>query len=183
MKLTDYLVKLEKCREEDFDELGVYDNYPVLLSTDISQALLNSGRYFTIRFKERDYIAWREGTVLIQVNPSLQSMTALISANRPDDLVLREHLKFQKAHFFTTLFARPYQEKKIKGISKHQALARVIIDIGKHAIDNKVGLCLPRAVRGDISWRAHPSHIVYSDNLDDEIQALARQQRQLRGKR
>jgi|SRR3989339_701968 len=178
MKLTCYLDKLKYCREKDFDELGVYDNYPIALSLDISQGLLNSGKYIIIKYKERDWIAWKEGTVLIQYLPKLDTMTRAVSENLLNNKILQVHLKFQQEHFSTTLFAYPYQEKKIRGISNHKALARVIEDIGQYSMNNQIGLCLPRAVSGDISWASYPSHIIYSDNLDNEVRTLVKRQRQ-----
>lgn len=52
----------------------------------------------------------------------------------------------QKRDYKMMILLHPYQEKKIEGVSDSRALARVINDIGKFAIKNKIPTCMPNSV-------------------------------------
>jgi hypothetical protein len=185
MKLIDYLLAIEDCKDKELREFGIGDNYPILLSSDISEGLLKSGRYhWEEPEKEGDprVLAWNDGTIVAQFRQKLGSITFVLAAKFPNNKALQVHANFQRTHFSDVIYLYPYQKVKKRGISDHRMTERVIRDIANYAIINKVNVCFPRSTSGCEKMR-YPSNIVYSDSLDYEVKELVRQQRQIRGKR
>ena len=68
------------------------------------------------------------------------------------------HSKRQQRDYNITFWIRPYQ-KRIEGVGARNAMADVIIDIGRYAKKRKLPLCIPNSV--GLAYQKDLSRIVY----------------------
>jgi|SRR3989338_1187921 len=165
MRLDQYLKALEDCPDEFLKEgrerplwrltaeLGVYDNWPILLGIDFKGFLqhLNDSDFTLVEEikgkKNTCDACYNPGTVGLRVRNYFEGMVT-------SKLVSQEHHKRQMSgRFSISVMLHPYQAKKMVGVNEIRVLALVIVDIGRYALEHNIPLCFPNS-RG---W----------DNLED----------------
>lgn len=174
MELDKYLKALEECPDEMVfhgkdkrllsrltTELGIYDNWPILLSAKYDEVVkdllasivsneLFSGQYRLVeerinnkRGLFNNIFNYVPGTILMQVRNSICSLD--YSADYPK----LEHSSRQKKEFNMSFSLHPYQEKKIEGVENSRAMAIVLADIGRYVQKKGFALCFPCSMGWD----------------------------------
>ena len=169
MELNQYLKELETCPDELLEkdrerpiwrvtaELGVYDNWPILLNINFERFLKDiEGLDFKIVERRNNIDTAKHTRVISHYKPGtviMQILDYVAPGWVIPDFISEEDNKRQIKDYSISMMLHPYQVKKTEGISENKALAQAIQKIGEYAIINNIPLCFPRS-RGE-------------DNFDD----------------
>lgn len=171
MKLEEYLLELKNCPDEKLtDELGVNDNWPILLNSSFEWILGHFQKTKHYKFVREisfgDLNAYRfyyvPGTIILQLIKGTLEYSFTENAD-----VGEKHHNRQLMNYNLQINLHPYQGgnaeggRKMKGVSSKRALAMVIEDIGKFAIKEKIPLCMPDSISSKSRKEKDYSGIVY----------------------
>jgi hypothetical protein len=147
MHLQDYLQAIEKCPDSELkSELGIYDNFPILLKFDYQTLLhkLPELDFTTYQTEvDRVWCNYNPGTITMQVNNGLRNWQTFKSSSA-------EHHKRQTDEFNIALVLHylPELPLQIPNVSHQRALGIVVAHISHFAIQNQIHLCIRSKIGG-----------------------------------
>jgi hypothetical protein len=147
MNLQEYLNAIQNCPDDKhFSELGIYDNYPILLRYDyptLAQKLpeLNFTTYLTE--EDRVWCNYNLGTITMQVNNGLKNWQTFKS-------VSHEHHKRQTEEFTIALVLHYLPELPVQmpHVTPQRALGVIVDHLANFAIENQIPLCMRSQIAG-----------------------------------
>jgi|GEM_PF-1741011 len=190
MELKDFLIELsliseEKeelnfCYSEYHKQLGLYDNFPILLSEEPKEvfadflASKDSEDFFSHKYliKESKYgygdgvfgiFNYSLGTIIVQIlglNWYKNNFPpySLIGYGCSCD---QKHAAVQIKNFKTVIMLHPYQDEKIKGVHDLKVMATVINEVSNYVQKKRLALCMTKTARYGNSKIEDVSRIVY----------------------
>jgi hypothetical protein len=185
MKLEEYIKAIEKCPDELVTdrkenpawrlaaEYGVYDNYPILLKTDLTKLpkFLEENNYTRINLpiEKTSYkyiFSYKPGTVNLYIRDFISYGTTVDWVEGDEKL----HIERQISKYNMQIMLHNYQNKIMEGMHWLRVLTYVIKDVARFAQTNSVPLCLPHS-RG---WDHIDdfSRVVYFDPENKEEQTI-----------
>lgn len=184
MELDTYLKALRECPDEELaGELGVRDNWPILICQNIDDFIkkLESSRKFSLDRittgidppRPVQIFFYTPGTVVLYLSEDNSHNGLYITCGKPTP-EMRPHINKVKHDYNLALKLHPYQTvslgdlkyggKKIPQVSDTRALAMTIEDIGRSALEKDIPLCFPRSIgtrhKGDLSRIVYHPHWV-----------------------
>ena len=177
MNLKEYLEAIIECPEGFVDDektvslledrYGVYDNWPIYLRHDFEgliSDLEETGKFTrTRRFSENNslvqYMNFVPGTVRIDIYEKLRFADINTSKLQLTE-EQRLHMEKILRGYNLQLMLRPYQKKKMEGISWVRAIAIVISEIGEYAQRENIPICLTETKPREASGK-DCSYIIY----------------------
>ena len=180
MNPDDYLKLLKECPdykvqvgEQELDRLtaecGVYDNWPILVNSNIDslvEHLSNCGKYRLVKKQTEntgevyifDYIP---GIIKLKVrNIHVYDTTGHGYTDNSEEI---KHSKRQLGTHNLTIVLHPYQEKN--NPKQHRVMAEVIEDLANYFMQNKMNFCFPKSI-----GKLHPDElerIVYYESGEE----------------
>lgn len=166
MELREYLDKIAECPDEFVDhkdessgdatkihkltaDLGVYDNWPILLNSKFSTVV----NHFMNPTHTLDAETKKDGKInyVFNYNPgsTVSRVANFVEPGFFEWCGLREEVlqnRWRESDFNTTIMLHPYQGKMLLEKGWEKKMASVISDFGKFALKEKIPLVFPRSV-------------------------------------
>jgi len=156
MKLEDYLELLGSCPEADLHtELGVYDNFSILLAADFSKVVEHFRQSARYQYVEGPNLVagwntymFRSVDHLVTLFPTDGVPPISTTCGIPDSGLLRDEVR---THIPEEVLEHTERQRKSYRVSislhgeSSRSFANVIDDIGRFAIQERIALCLPHS--------------------------------------
>jgi hypothetical protein len=152
MELEAYIELLQETTDTDLSlELGICDNWPILLNADFDTIIeqlkqLGSYRHTDERVFDggvKHLFDYTPGIIILQVYDWVSTDSTTNSGCDESERGMAETNR-QLNDYNMTIMLHPYQKKKIEGIHDSRAIAIVVEDLGLFAINNNLPLCMPK---------------------------------------
>lgn len=170
-RLEDYLQELKTCPDDKLrDELGVYDNWPILLNADfekLTKYLEESGKYLLTE-KRGDQIYFFINTANTTQIAVCNFLKYLCGRDYGSDWS-EEEIKKQSTEYNATGILQPRHSlytplegslyTPLEGTAWIREIAKVIDDLGQHIIKENIPACFPNS----IGWEYRRSKIRRKD--------------------
>lgn len=147
MKLDEFLKALETCPDRKLkEELGIDDNWPIFLKTNIDHVVRCLKKYKTFKYlKEGNYLGliyylfeYVPGTVNLQVLDGLRDTNYSLREDERD--------KLRSRGYRTTTTLHPYQDRKMEGVNYLRAMAMAVADVSRLIIRERIPICVPQTL-------------------------------------
>jgi len=168
--LKDYLLALKNCPDGDLTgELGIYDNWPILLGREINAVAEDFRKSGIWRkpsedafYSSKNIFDHKNGVAMVRLSSQINDMF-LTDYGQGKVIESKNHSDFQKSFAKCALMVHPAQDPDefCEGGSWARKMAEAIEDIGKYAIENNLPLCFPHSKGRNHRKSEDYSRIVY----------------------